>query len=259
MQNTIIKITDISHVYIGSHPVHALEHISLDVKQGEVVSIVGQSGCGKTTLLKIAAGLLVPTTGHVMVAGLPAPEARVQRKFGMVFQNPVLFPWRTVRENILLPFELRVAQLNKSSNDLNEPETLARESAALVGLDGFWTAYPSQLSGGMQARVAIARALSYRPEVMLMDEPFGSLDEITRTKLNEHLLTLLTRTQVTMLIVTHSLREAAFLSHRVVILSARPGRVQTIVKVPNVSDRLPWRETGEFSRFCMELREALGE
>jgi NitT/TauT family transport system ATP-binding protein len=259
MNSTVIQITDVSHVYTGTHPVHALERISLDVMRGEVVSIVGQSGCGKTTLLKIAAGLLVPTKGHVAVAGLPAREASAQRKFGMVFQNPVLFPWRTVRENILLPFELHVAQLNNSNNDLNEPETLARESAGLVGLEGFWTAYPSQLSGGMQARVAIARALSYRPEVMLMDEPFGSLDEITRTKLNDHLLALQTRTQVTMLIVTHSLREAAFLSHRVVVLSARPGRVQTIVKVPDVGNRLSWRETGEFSRFCMELREALGE
>lgn len=258
MHNTVIQLTDVSHIYKGSHPVHALEQISLEVTRGEVVSIVGKSGCGKTTLLKIAAGLLAPTGGHVTVAGLPASKARAQRKFGMVFQNPVLFPWRTVRENILLPSELRTAQLNNSVN-LDEAETLARESAALVGLEGFWKAYPPQLSGGMQARVAIARALSYRPEVMLMDEPFGSLDEITRTKLNEHLLTLQTRTQITMLIVTHSLREAAFLSNSVVVLTARPGRIQTVVKVPSVVDRVSWRETGEFSSFCMELREALGE
>ncbi len=259
MDSQVIQITDVSHVYGGSHPAHALERVSLEVKRGEVVSIVGQSGCGKTTLLKIVAGLLTPTAGNITVAGLPAVEARAQRKFGMVFQNPVLFPWRTVRENILLPFELRAAQLANSSNGLNEGEEQARETAALVGLEGFWKAYPSQLSGGMQARVAIARALSYQPDVMLMDEPFGSLDEITRTKLNEHLSALQTRTQITMLIVTHSLREAAFLSHRIVVLTARPGRVQSIVRVPDVSDRFSWRETGEFSKFCAELRKALGE
>jgi NitT/TauT family transport system ATP-binding protein len=239
--------------------IQALKQISLDVTKGEVVSLIGQSGCGKTTLLKIAGGLLTPTAGHVVVAGLPPKEARAQRKFGMVFQNPVLFPWRTVGENILLPFELRVAQLNNNSRNLNEPQRLAKESAALVGLEGFWKAHPSQLSGGMQARVAIARALSYQPDVMLLDEPFGSLDEITRTKLNEHLLALQSRTHITMLLVTHSLREAAFLSHRVVVLTARPGRVQTIMEVPNRGDRLSWRETGDFSRFCLELRKALGE
>jgi ABC-type nitrate/sulfonate/bicarbonate transport system, ATPase component len=258
MHNAVIRISDVSHIYTSSQPIHALEQISLDITHGEIVSVVGQSGCGKTTFLKIVAGLLAPTSGHVTVAGLPAGEARAQRKFGMVFQNPVLFPWRTVRDNILLPFELQVAKLN-SSDRLDDSETLARESARLVGLEGFWNAYPSQLSGGMQARVAIARALSYQPEVLLMDEPFGSLDEITRTKLNEHLLALQSRTQITMLVVTHSLREAAFLSHRVVVLTARPGRVQSIVNVPNTSDRLSWRETGEFSRFCMELRETLGE
>jgi NitT/TauT family transport system ATP-binding protein len=259
MDSHVIQITNVSHIYSGAHLVNALEQVSLDVKRGEVVCIVGQSGCGKTTLLKIVAGLLNPTVGRVRVAGLPTVEARARRKFGMVFQNPVLFPWRTVRENILLPFELRAAQLSNNSNGLNESEDLARESAALVGLEGFWKAYPSQLSGGMQARVAIARALSYQPDVMLMDEPFGSLDEITRTKLNEHLLALQTRTQITMLIVTHSLREAAFLSHRIVVLTARPGRVQAVVSVPVVNDRFSWRETGEFSRFCTELREALGE
>jgi NitT/TauT family transport system ATP-binding protein len=259
MNNTVIEITNVSHTYGGSQRICALEQISLDVPRGEVVSIVGQSGCGKTTLLKITAGLLAPTTGHVVVAGLPASEARAQRKFGMVFQNPVLFPWRTVGENILLPFELRVAQLSNNRGNLNEPQRLAQESASLVGLEGFWKAHPSQLSGGMQARVAIARALSYQPEVMLLDEPFGSLDEITRAKLNEHLLALQTRTQITMLFVTHSLREAAFLSHRVVVLTPRPGQVQTIVEVPNINDRLSWRETGDFSRFCLELRKALGE
>lgn len=256
MRGTVIQIADVTHDYPGSHPVRAIENVSLDVARSEVVGIVGRSGCGKTTLLKIIAGLLTPTKGQITVEGLSANEARARRRFGMVFQNPVLFSWRTVRKNILLPFELRAARHN---GDSGEAEKLAQEASEMVGLGVFWNAYPSQLSGGMQARVAIARALSCRPEVLLMDEPFGSLDEITRTKLNEDLLMLHKQTQLTMLCVTHSLREAAFLSHRVVVLTARPGRVQAVLTVPDVADRLSWRETGEFSAFCRELRKALGE
>jgi NitT/TauT family transport system ATP-binding protein len=259
MPNALIQVADVSHTYTGSHPVRALERISFEVDSEEIVSIVGQSGCGKTTLLKIIAGLLSPTEGQVLVAGFAAKEARIQRKLGMVFQNPVLFPWRTVRDNILLPFELRAAKLNDREVALDGMEMRMRQSAEMLGIDGFLEAFPSQLSGGMQARVAIARALSYQPEVLLMDEPFGSLDEITRTKLNEYLLTLQARTRTPMLVITHSLREAAFLSHRIVVLSARPGRIQAILRVPPVTDRFAWRETSEFSAFCGELRKALGE
>lgn len=255
----MIKIADVTHDYPGAHPVRAVENVSLEVNQGEVVGIVGQSGCGKTTLLKIVAGLLTPTAGEISVAGLSARDARSRRKFGVVFQDPVLFSWRTVRENILLPFELCAGRLNGHNPELGEAETLAQQGAEKVGLGGFWNAYPSQLSGGMKARVAIARALSYRPEVLLMDEPFGSLDEITRTKLNEDLLKLHKQTHLTMLFVTHSLREAAFLSHRVVVLTPRPGRVKAVLTVPDVTDRLSWSESGEFLKLCRELRNALGE
>jgi NitT/TauT family transport system ATP-binding protein len=258
-EKAVIHVAGVTHDYPGSPRTRAIDDLSFDVRRGEIVAVVGQSGCGKTTLLKIIGGLLTPTGGEVTIGGFSAQQARAQLRVGIVFQNPVLLPWRTVRENVLLPFELRTARLTGRRGDSTAVERLARDWVRLVGLDMFWTAYPDELSGGMRARVAIARALSYEPEVLLMDEPFGSLDEITRTRLNEDLATLHRKSAATILLVTHSLREAAFLSNRVIILNAHPGRIQSVVNVPAVHDRRSWRETREFSAFCLELHDLLGD
>jgi NitT/TauT family transport system ATP-binding protein len=253
----VVEMITVSHVYQGSFPVKALEQVSLVVGRGELVAIVGQSGCGKSTLLKIIAGLLIPMVGRVTVVGLRAEEARRRRKVGIVFQSAVLLSWRTCRENIRLPFELSAARRDELIPKA-EIDTHVASLAKAFGLSDFLDAFPSQLSGGMQARVAIARALSYRPEVLLMDEPFGSLDEITRSRLNDDLLALQRDTGVTVVLVTHSIREAAFLaSSRVVVLSARPGQVRTVLPVPNVADRVAWRETSDFAAFTRDIRGAL--
>ncbi len=253
----VVEVITVSHVYQGSFPVKALEQVSLAIGRNELVAVVGQSGCGKSTLLKIIAGLLIPTGGRVTVVGFGAEEARRRRKVGIVFQSAVLLPWRTCRENIRLPFELSAARRDEVIPDAEIDARVGR-LATTFGLSGFLDAFPSQLSGGMQARVAIARALSYQPEVLLMDEPFGSLDEITRTRLNDDLLALQRDTGVTVVLVTHSIREAAFLaSSRVVVMSARPGQVRTVLPLPDIADRVAWRETSDFAAFTREIRGAL--
>ena len=207
----------------GTRAVEALVGIDLSVKAGEFVSLIGPSGCGKSTLLRIVGDLTAPTAGQVLVNGKPAPQARRDRDYGMVFQAPILFDWRTVQGNVELPLEI-------NGTPKAERARRAAEHLALVELSDFAGHYPWQLSGGMQQRVAIARALALDPAILLMDEPFGALDEMTRERMNMELLKIWDRTQTTVLFVTHSIAEAVFLSTRVVVMSARPGRIAAIVR-----------------------------
>ncbi len=201
-----------------SGPVEALRDVSLSVGRGEFVSIIGPSGCGKSTLLRLAADLLPATSGSVAVLGDTPAASRRARRFSMVFQDPVLLPWRTVQQNVELPLEL-------AGRPGTERRAAAQRTLSLVGLNGFEPARPAQLSGGMRQRAAIARALTLEPDLLLMDEPFAAVDEITRDRLNLELLGIWERTRAAIVFVTHSLEEAVYLSDRVVILSRRPGRV----------------------------------
>ena len=198
--------------------VEALRDISLSVASGEFVSLIGPSGCGKSTLLRLAADVIAPTTGSVEVLGASPAEARRARSFSMVFQDPALLPWRTVQQNVELPLEL-------AHRPAQERRERAASTIELVGLKGFERARPAQLSGGMRQRAAIARALTLEPQLLLMDEPFAAVDEITRDRLNLELLTIWERTRCAILFVTHSIEEAVFLSDRVVVLTARPGTI----------------------------------
>jgi NitT/TauT family transport system ATP-binding protein len=207
----------------------ALSDITLEVAREEFVSIVGPSGCGKTTLLRILAGLVAPTEGQVRVEGQglwdgARRDDRLVERMALVFQDANLFPWYSVLDNISLPLRLRGV-------DKRERRERARELADLVGLGGFEKAHPRELSGGMRQRVAIARALSYRPEILLMDEPFGALDALTRDRMNLELQSIAARTKATVVFVTHSIGEAVFLSDRVVLLRPRPGRIQAVTEV----------------------------
>jgi NitT/TauT family transport system ATP-binding protein len=202
----------------------ALSDMSLSVDAGEFVSIIGPSGCGKSTFLRIVGDLVEPSTGVVRVNGKSTRQARLDRDYGIVFQSPVLYEWRTVIENVRLPLEL--AGRPRAECEARPPSLLR-----LVGLEGFRDHYPWQLSGGMQQRVAIARALALQPSILLMDEPFGALDEMTRERLNLELLQVCAETAATALFITHSIAEAVFLSTRVVVMSPRPGRIARIVEV----------------------------
>jgi NitT/TauT family transport system ATP-binding protein len=208
----------------GGPALTALASIDLDVYPGEFVSLIGPSGCGKSTLLRIIGDLVAPTEGEVRVNGKPAHQARLDRDYGIVFQDPVLYDWRTVARNIALPLEMM-------GWDRERRARRVREMLELVELTGFEHHYPWQLSGGMQQRVSIARALSFSPALLLMDEPFGALDEMTRERLNMELLRIWERSGSTVIFVTHSIPEAVFLSTRVVVMSARPGRIAGIVEV----------------------------
>jgi len=205
-------------------PTEALSDVTLSIAPGEFVSIIGPSGCGKSTLLRIVGDLVEPSAGHITVRGKPPRQARLDRDYGIVFQTPVLYDWRTVVENVRLPLELA----GRPRAECGErPARLLR----LVGLESFQAHYPWQLSGGMQQRVAIARALALEPSILLMDEPFGALDEMTRERLNVELLAVCEATSATVLFVTHSIAEAVFLSTRVVVMTPRPGRIARIVDV----------------------------
>ena len=200
----------------------ALQNIDLDVEAGEFVSLIGPSGCGKSTLMRLIGDLLTPSSGELLVNGMGPPEARLQRQYGMVFQAATLYDWRNVIKNVELPLE--VMGYAKA-----ERRKLAEEKLAMVELADFAQHYPWQLSGGMQQRVSIARALVFDPSVLLMDEPFGALDEFTRERMNLELLKIWERTGKTIVFVTHSISEAVFLSNRIVVMSPRPGRITEIV------------------------------
>ncbi len=249
-----IGISGVGMVYTTrGERLQALADITLDIAPGEFVSLIGPSGCGKSTLLRLIGDLLQPSAGQLEVRGKPAAEARRQRDYGMVFQSPVLYDWRTVERNVQLPLELmKVPKAERAAR--------SRELLELVGLQEFADRYPWQLSGGMQQRVSIARALSFRPAILLMDEPFGALDEMTRERLNMELLSIWSRTGTTIVFVTHSIPEAVFLSDRIVVMTPRPGRIEHVVEVdlprPRGSDI---REDERFFRLIAQVRARLYE
>lgn len=237
---------------------HALTGINFEIAREEFIALVGQSGCGKTTLLRILAGLVKPTEGEVRAAGRSLWDGNTRdreatAKLGVVFQDPNLFPWYSVEDNVALPLKLRGV-------DKPARRARARELCELVGLAGFERAYPKELSGGMRQRAAIARALSYRPEVLLMDEPFGALDALTRDKMNLELQSIAAATKATVVLVTHAITEAVFLADRIVLLSPRPGRIRSITRVPFVRPRdLEVETSPEFQDIARELRHQLDE
>ncbi len=232
-------------------PVHALDDINLNVERGEFISFIGPSGCGKTTLLRVIADLEQPTGGSITVNGMSPHEARVERAYGYVFQAPALYPWRTIAKNVGLPLEI----MGYSAAD--RAERVAR-TLALVNLSGFEQKFPWQLSGGMQQRASIARALAFDADLLLMDEPFGALDEIVRDHLNEQLLELWAKTHKTVIFVTHSIPEAVFLSTRIVVMSPRPGRIYDVIESDLPRERtLDIRETPEFLAIAHRVREGL--
>jgi NitT/TauT family transport system ATP-binding protein len=249
---TVIESRDLSLTFqTADGPVHALSGIDLDIRRGEFVSLIGPSGCGKTTLLRVIADLEQPTAGSIMVNGVSAEQARLNRAYGYVFQAAALYPWRTIAGNIALPLE--IMGLSKADQAAQVAKNLD-----LVNLTGFERKFPWQLSGGMQQRASIARALSFDPDLLLMDEPFGALDEIVRDHLNEQLLQLWAKTNKTIVFVTHSIPEAVFLSTRIVVMSPRPGRVHDVIDCPLPAERtLDIRETPEFLDIAHRVREGL--
>jgi NitT/TauT family transport system ATP-binding protein len=235
----------------GAKRMVALSGIDLAIEDGQFVSILGESGCGKTTLLRIAAGLIAPTSGQVLMSGKPVTQPG--RDMGFVFQHSVLLEWRTVLENILLPVEI-------FKLDMNEYRDKAIELLKMMGLGGFEDHYPIQLSGGMQQRVSIARALILSPSVLLMDEPFGALDAITRDQMNIELLRIWSLSRTTALFITHDIGEAAFLSDQVVLLGSRPGRVKNIFEIdlprPRTAEH---RYDSRFTLLCRDMKQAMSE
>jgi NitT/TauT family transport system ATP-binding protein len=233
--------------------VQALSSVSLRIAHGDFVSFIGPSGCGKTTLLRAVADLESPGSGSIRVNGMSPREARANRAYGYVFQAPALYPWRTVARNIALPLE--IMGFSRAERDARVAKGLE-----LVNLSGFGGKYPWQLSGGMQQRASIARALSFDPDLLLMDEPFGALDEIVRDMLNQQLLRLWEVTGKTVLFVTHSIPEAVFLSTRIVVMSPRPGRIYDVIACDFPRDRqLDIRETPEFLAIANRVRQGLRE
>jgi len=247
---SVVKIEGLTKQF-GRGGTTALQGIDLAIEEREFVSLIGPSGCGKSTLLRIVGDLVQPTAGSVVVNGKPAREARVDRDYGIVFQDPVLYDWRTVAKNIALPLE--IARWNRRRRAERVQAMLE-----LVELHGFGDHHPWQLSGGMQQRVSIARALSFDPALLLMDEPFGALDEMTRERLNMELLRIWEASGSTIVFVTHSIAEAVFLSTRVVVMSARPGRISDLVPIDLPQPRTgATREDPRFFELVTRVREAL--
>jgi NitT/TauT family transport system ATP-binding protein len=248
----VIDIQNLSLTFqTNDGPVHALSNIDLSVESGEFISLIGPSGCGKTTLLRVMADLEQPTDGSIFVNGMSPSEARLRRAYGYVFQSAALYPWRTIARNVALPLE--IMGLEKSERDARVSRNLE-----LVNLADFAGRFPWQLSGGMQQRASIARALSVEPDLLLMDEPFGALDEIVRDHLNEQLLQLWDKTAKTVVFVTHSIPEAVFLSTKIVVMSPRPGRIHDVIESDLPRDRtLDIRETPEFLKLAHRVRDGL--
>lgn len=234
-------------------PVHALSNIDLQIQEGEFVALIGPSGCGKTTLMRVIADLEKISAGEVLVNGVSPHEARLARAYGYVFQAPALFPWRTVLANVTLPLQIQ-------GRAKAQAKAIALQHLERVGLTGFEKKYPWQLSGGMQQRVSIARALSFEPKILMMDEPFGALDEITRDRLNEQLQQLWQRERRTVVFVTHSISEAVYLATRIVVMSPRPGRIAKVIESPLPDQRyLGLRDSAAFVAVAHAVREALAE
>jgi NitT/TauT family transport system ATP-binding protein len=248
----VIDIRDLSLTFrTADGPVNALSGINLGVGHGEFVSLIGPSGCGKTTLLRVIADLEQQTGGTITVNGVTPREARQARAYGYVFQAAALYPWRNIARNVALPLE--IMGLDRAAR-----QSRVRDNLALVNLTGFERKYPWQLSGGMQQRVSIARALAVEPDLLLMDEPFGALDEIVRDHLNDQLLQLWAKTEKTVVFVTHSIPEAVYLSTRIVVMSPRPGRIQDVIDSTLPRERtLEIRETPEFLAIAHRVREGL--
>lgn len=249
---SVVSASDLSLTFeTNDGPVHALSDVNLQIEAGDFVSFIGPSGCGKTTLLRVIADLEQPTGGEITVNGVSPEEARLKRAYGYVFQAAGLYPWRTIGGNIRLPLEImgisKVEQAERVSRVLE-----------LVELGGFEKKFPWQLSGGMQQRASIARALAFDADLLLMDEPFGALDEIVRDHLNEQLLELWARTKKTICFVTHSIPEAVYLSTRIVVMSPRPGRIIDVIDSPLPKERpLNIRESAEFLEVAARVREGL--
>ena len=250
MAGPVISARELSLVFqTADAPVYALSKVNLAVEDGDFVSFIGPSGCGKTTLLRVIADLEQATSGTITVNGMTPQEARLKRAYGYVFQAPALYPWRTVERNVGPPLEIM---------GLDHAAERIAKNLELVNLKGFEKKYPWQLSGGMQQRVSIARALAFDPKLLLMDEPFGALDEIVRDKLNQQLLELWDRTKKTVVFVTHSIPEAVFLSSKIVVMSPRPGRIIDVIETNLPRNRtLDIRETPEFLSLAHRVREGL--
>lgn len=229
---SLVEIRDVSYTYPGVQGVQALADLSFDVRENEFVSLIGPSGCGKSTFLRLVSDLLPVTRGHISIDGEPASAARRKREIGFVFQEPALMPWRNSLRNVHLPLEVLGRKGGTS-------RTVSQDLLRLVGLQDFANKRPDQLSGGMRQRVSIARALTYDPRLLLMDEPFGALDQITRDEMNQELLNVWEARQSTVIFVTHSIAEAIYLSDRVIVLTPRPGRIAEIVDVPLARPRKP--------------------
>jgi NitT/TauT family transport system ATP-binding protein len=247
---SVVNVSGLTKTFTKGN-VTALQGIDLQIEPGEFVSLIGPSGCGKSTLLRVIGDLIPPSSGTIEVNGKSAHQARLDHDYGMVFQDSVLFDWRTVAKNVSLPLEMLGWQRSKRKERVDQ-------MLRTVELQGFGDHYPWQLSGGMQMRVAIARALSFEPALLLMDEPFGALDEMTRERLNIELLELWRRMGSTVVFVTHSIAEAVFLSTRVIVMSPRPGRISGIVGIdlpqPRTADT---REDPRFFELVTEVRELL--
>ena len=247
---TVVSLRSLTKTFAKGN-VTALQEIDLAIEPGEFVSLIGPSGCGKSTLLRIVGDIVEPSAGEIVVNGKPARRARLDGDYGIVFQAPVLYDWRTVQKNIALPLEMLRWDRGRKTKRVEE-------MLELVDLTAFGNHYPWQLSGGMQQRVSIARALSFSPPLLLMDEPFGALDEMTRERLNMELLQIWAETESTVIFVTHSISEAVFLSTRVAVMSPRPGRITTIVDIDLPQPRTAeTREEPRFFELVTEVRERL--